>query len=116
MQKKYVVWFCNGKRRSGAIPRYVSSAEIVGADIVIHTSTEPVPISAELSSGARSVFMSCSNLAECYEWSSQRLFEFDAECLARSFHSFVDQFGVEAWNNLINDGTLPVQEVSGDEE
>lgn len=68
MKKKFVLRIQNGKRLKGNLPRYVSSVEIVGDDIVIHTSDEPVYISDELAHSAGAVFAAASNIAKSFEY------------------------------------------------
>ena len=41
---------------------YVSSAEIIGGDVVIHLSDRPVSVPADLAYGAYKVLSCCSNL------------------------------------------------------
>lgn len=126
MVKKYVLRIQNGSRRKGVLPRYVSSAEIVGDDIVIHTSDQPCYISDELAHSAGVVFMSSSNRPRICEYSVEQV---TRDCnsfvnvpqhtkysyaLAECFRQFVDLYGLEAWNDLVN-GILPDQEVTGNE-
>ena len=90
MEKKFTCSICQGQRKNGVLPRYVSSAEIVGNDIVIHTSDEPVPISSDLAHGSGLVF---SVAADQNKYRSYVISQ-----------AFI--FGVS---------DSPVQEVSGDE-
>lgn len=111
MEKMCFVKIQNGKRCKGVLPRYVSSVEIVGDDLVIHTSDKPFPVSQELADAISPVFFSAENLSKYSSIYCEFVipgFAFNADCLARSFHNFIEQFGVDAWNNLINYGTVPV--------
>lgn len=69
MERKFFCRIQIGKRCKGNLPRYVSSAELVGDDIVIHTSPEPVPVSLELANAACDVVQVCSNISKFYEFS-----------------------------------------------
>ncbi len=124
MKKKYVLRIQCGTRRKGNSPRYVSSAEIVGDDIVIHTSDVPVYIADDLAHSAGTVLLACSNRARYCEFSVE---EVTRDCdsfvglpnhtkysfaLAEAFRQFIDLYGYDAWNDLVNDAVLPRQEVS----
>lgn len=126
MVKKYVLRIQNGRRQDGVLPRYVSSAEIVGDDIVIRTSNEPVYISDELACSAGQVFMECSNRKKNCQYSIEQEWR---DCnsfvelpdharysfaLAEAFRQYINLYGLDAWNNLVN-GILPDQEVPGNE-
>lgn len=79
MEKKYVLKLRKGSRMKGIYPRYVSSAEIVGDDIVIHTSAEPVYISYELAHCAGQVFSVATNQWKIFCYSIEEVIIADTE-------------------------------------
>lgn len=119
MKKKYLLRIQHGSRRKSMLPRYVSSAEIIGDDIVFHTSDQPCYIPDELAHSAGKVFLACSNRGKYCQYSvEEEIRDCDSFvdlpktskyhfALAEAFRQFLDLYGDEAWNALVNDCILP---------
>lgn len=123
MEKKCIcrLWYGRKSRKYPKVTpcRYVSSAELVGDDIVIHTSLERVTISEDLAEGAGSVFGSCANSGASWEVSWLRDYDpFDESCLPEVLAEYVKTFGEDGLKDLIARVRLKVvlaPEVPGNE-
>ena len=123
VNRMYAACIQRGKRVD-SLPRYVSSVEYVGDEIIVHTSSVPFPISLSRSVAVGSLLEHCTNRPSIWRYEKWIMYEeeFDSsrgllpQKYVDALRSYIEINGRESLFGLVYRRTSPDQEVSGDEE